>query len=255
MRALTPNHGMQPTAARAIMWPPRLKPRRSRTRSTDTARTMKQPAEPTLSLHLLKQAAKFFFYPHSARPSRGHLFAVQTLDEFGHRHLEWRKTFAPQPMDSITENLFDPVFLDELYSRQLLREVPGMVDRTRSLAHLTLVGITGETFVYLREAANCYIAGLDQAAVALARAAVEVPLKRAVSKRFGARAVEDVGLFKLIEMAGRSRWLSPSSVKLAHIVRDAGDEVLHEKPVDSDEVLRIIEAARSVVGELVTKAG
>ena len=60
----------------------------------------------------------------------------------------------------------------------------------------------------MREASNCFILGLPQAAVALARAAVEVPLRQVTSKQFGEKAVKGLGLFELLKLADRGRLLS-----------------------------------------------
>ena len=90
----------------------------------------------------------------------------------------------------------------------MLRAVPGIVQRTQSLADLTLSRGSLESFIYLREASNCFILGLPQAAVALARAAVEVPLRQVTSKQFGEKAVKGLGLFELLKLADRGRLLS-----------------------------------------------
>lgn len=77
---------------------------------------MKTILEPTLSAHLLKEASRFFFCPHSGRRSRAHLSAVQSLDQFGRRLVEWPQTFAPRHLDAVAnEKLNDGVFLDEFY--------------------------------------------------------------------------------------------------------------------------------------------
>ena len=131
-----------------------------------------------------------------------------------------------------------------------------MVERTRSLANLTLTGVTGESLVYLREAANCYIRGLPQAAVALARSAVEVPLRVAASKQFGEKAVAGLGFFALLnDFVVRGRLLTREGLALAHKIRVGADKVLHEEPTSLAEALELVEAARVVVLELSRKAG
>jgi hypothetical protein len=221
---------------------------------------MNQAPAPTLSAHLLQESSKFFIYPHRKRRTQRTLAVQRFMDDGLRRLVEWRKTFAPETvqMDVFAEDsaLDGPVLLDQLYCRERLREIPDVVDRTRKLALLTLSGISGESFVYLREAANCYILGLPQAAVALSRAAMEVPLRRAASKVFGDKAVADTGLFTLIDdLAKRARLLSPDKSNLAHKVRIAADNVLHEQPTTAAEALAIVEAARVVILELSRKAG
>jgi hypothetical protein len=220
---------------------------------------MKQTPASTLSAHLLHEASKFFIYPHRKYRTKTNLADQRFMDDRLRRLVEWRKTFAPETVkiDVFAEDdaFGGPVLLDQLYCRERLREIPDVVDRTRKLTLLTLSGISGESFVYLREAANCYILGLPRAAVALARAAMEVPLRRAASKVFGDKAVAAVGLFALIDdLAKRARLLSPDKSNLAHQVRIAADKVLHEQPTTAVEALAIVEAARVVVLELARKA-
>jgi hypothetical protein len=63
-----------------------------------------------------------------------------------------------------------------------------MVDRTVKLRHLTLSGMSDSELVHLRQAANCYIFGLPQASVALARAALEDCARRKRTKMYGKAA-------------------------------------------------------------------
>jgi hypothetical protein len=85
----------------------------------------------------------------------------------------------------------------------------------------------------------------------LARAAIEVPIRKAASRQFGEGVVAQAGLFKILEdYAVRGRLLSKDGLGRAHKIRVAADKVLHQQPTDVDEVLGIIEAARSVVLEL-----
>jgi hypothetical protein len=216
---------------------------------------MRQQPTATLSAHLLDEAAKFFLYPNRRYRTKANLSFQEALDSGLRRLVDWRKTFAPQ-RDQTTELWINkPAVLDELYSRELLRSVPEIVERTRSLANITLSRASGESFVYLREAANCYIFGLPQAAVALSRAAIETPLRKSAAKQFGDKAVADLGLFALLELAVRGRILSKGNLTLAHKVRIAADRVLHEEPISTPEVLEIFEAARTVVAELTGTAG
>jgi hypothetical protein len=123
-----------------------------------------------------------------------------------------------------------------------------MVERTRALRSLTLSGITNaEYFVYLREAAQCYVSGLPQAAIALSRAAVENRLKEVCAKRFGQGAVENADFKDLIDdLASRGQLLTREARERAHVVRRAGNEVLHDQPTASN-ALEVVEAARDVI--------
>ena len=208
----------------------------------------------TLSAHLLHEAAKFLVYPKRVYRTAANLKSLDAIDSMFVRLVEWRKTFAPTSDDS-EKFLFErPRILDQLYSRELLRAVPGIVERTQSLSAVTLPRTAGESFVYLREASNCFILGLPQAAVALSRAAVEVPIRALLSKHFGVKTVGGLGLFELLERGAKSRLLSKTATNLAHKVRLAADEVLHEKPTTTSEALDVLEAARQVVAELTGKS-
>ena len=166
--------------------------------------------------------------------------------------VDWRKTFAPQSENWFTEFYSNSVSLDELYCREFLQGIPGMVDRTLSLKHLTLTGLSdSESFVYLREAANCYILGLTQSAVALARAAIEHALTKKLEKSFGANAIRGTDLKVLIkDYAARGNTLSREGRSRADKVRMAGNDVLHQQTTPALNALDIIEAARSVIIEL-----
>jgi hypothetical protein len=163
--------------------------------------------------------------------------------------MEWRKTFTPSEH---AEADFDfsttPTFLDEVYCRDLLRDVPQFVERTLSFSKISLAGIAqGESLVYLKEAANCYIYGLSQAAIALARAALEIHLRSKASALLGRVVVAEMDLKDLIDDRRLAGVLRPDVRAKAHEVRMAANRVLHEEPATSDEALRVVEATRLVL--------
>ena len=80
-------------------------------------KTMKKASAQTLSAHLTEEATKFFLYPHRIYRSRANLYAQQSLDDFGRRLVEWRKTFAPHTPEPVIAEFYEPVFLDQLYCR------------------------------------------------------------------------------------------------------------------------------------------
>ena len=213
---------------------------------------MKSTLPPRLSQYLLLESGKFSFYPATARRSRSLLAFQKKYDEKFRQLAEWRKTFAPRPQQEWDDDLV-PSFVDQVYCRDLLRAVPEMVERTRKLAQLTLPEIEDQkSFAYLREAVDCYIRGLPQAAIALSRAAVEARLKVAASKQYGRKAVDEAGLSKIInDFAVRLRLLSRSGQQRVKKVKDAGDKVLHSDPAEADTAaFEVLEAARAVLLEL-----
>ena len=214
-----------------------------------------------LSKHLLRESEKFWIYPVKRRRTKGNLAMLKLIEDQTRQRAEWRKTFAPRParksdeLGMMEKAYSDFPLLNQYYSRDLLREVPAIVERDQKLSQLVLSGIEDKgSFVYLREAANCYILGLPQAAIALSRAAVEAHLRNALEKIFGGSAVRGAGLKELVkDYARRGQLLSSEGLKSANKVRVAGDDVLHEKPADSGSALEVIEAARAVILELERK--
>jgi hypothetical protein len=230
---------------------------------------MHEDAPPTLSAYLLAEAQKFLIYPQRRYRTKKNLATQEFLDSYLRRLLAWRKTFAPQAVEMDVfnnEEVFGPTFLDSLLCRDLLRQVPDIADRTRKLRLLTLEGVSDEGFVHLREAANCYLHGLPEAAVALARAAVEFPLRKATGRVIGESTVAGLELIDVINRFG-AKLLSPEAVNRAHLVRKSANSVLHPSrigtkgapadrtPITSDEALEVIEAARLVLRELGKRAG
>jgi len=210
---------------------------------------MKPGTAPTLSQHPLDESSKFQFYPKRVYRTEANLAVQEILDDLRRQFVEWRKTFAPDAKYVGNEKLHDPVFVDELYCRDLLRAIPEMVRRTRALAELALPkAAESEAIVYLRESASCFVFGLSQAAVALARAAVESRLRAACSNVLGERVVREAEFIVVInDLCRQANVLSPDARKLAHKVREAANKVLHDRPMGAAEALRVFEAARSVI--------
>jgi hypothetical protein len=76
---------------------------------------------------------------------------------------------------------------------------------------------------------------------------VENRLKEVCTKTFGQRAAENADFKDLIDdLAARGRILSKEGRERAHIVRRAGNEVLHDEPTASN-ALDVVEAARDVI--------
>jgi hypothetical protein len=79
------------------------------------------PAEaPTLSQHLLHEAARFFVYPHKVYRSKLNLATQKAVDAGTRRLIDWRRTFTPGkdwPEDFFTSE----VMLDQIYCRMRCR--------------------------------------------------------------------------------------------------------------------------------------
>ena len=215
---------------------------------------MKQSTAPQLSEHLLREAERFLGYPERQRRTRTNVRAQRLVDDALRKLVHWRTTLTSTTVGGLLE-VREPVLLDELYCRELLQAIPEIVQRTRALATRPFEGASHEdeeSFVYLKEAANCYLFGIPSAAVVLARAAVETALKKKCSARFGKQAIEAAKLNQLIEDADRGRLLSPAAVARARKIQHAANRVLHQRPAGSEDALAVVEAARVVILELST---
>lgn len=214
---------------------------------------MKAPQAPTLSAHLLAEAQRFLIYPGRQYRTAKSVEGQAVWDEIVGRFLEWRRTFLPVKHTQAMRVLENSAMLDEFYCREALRNIPGMVDRTRKLASLTLEGIPDqEAMLYLREAAQCYILDLPQAAVALSRAAMETGLRRVLAAQFGSATVAQADLKVLLsDLARRGKGLlSRDGFARAETVRKAANDVLHERPTNAEAALATLDAARGVLREL-----
>jgi hypothetical protein len=210
----------------------------------------KAPAT-TLSAHLFEEAQKFLRYPQRVRRSAVGRATIEMFDGASQQFLEWRQTFAPPKHAKAMPFISEPVLLDELYSRELLRNVPDFVERTKALQAMVFPDPRNEAwFVYLKESANCYIFGLPQASVGLARAALESRLKEVCAKQFGSNAAEIAGLDVLINEYGPRMNLSAATLKKADWVRIAANRVLHGKPSTSAEALAVFEKVRELLVSL-----
>ena len=215
---------------------------------------MTRESAPALSAHLLREAEGFLFFPDRVRRTERNLAAQEILDQVRRNLIEWRKTFTPRGKEELAasaQKLFDPVFLDEIYARDLSKTVPNLVERTLRLSRVSFSGIPrGESLMYLREAANCYIFGLPQAAIALARASVESRLRGKAASLLGRSAVAEMDFKALLDDMRVSRLLSKDANKRADAVRIAANRVLHEELATEADALSVVESARIVLSEL-----
>lgn len=232
---------------------------------------MKSNQHPTLSEYLLYEASKFLIYPQPSQQRRTkRTVEDRTLvDKIFAELAEERRTFG-----SLGKINNDPICLDDIYCRELLRAVPEMVRVTLKLRALPSLEFTTnsdpqgsrekpEWWLYLRESANCLRLGLSQASVALARAAVEARLREAYAqlpgnKAYAARNVkfDDLisNLSNLFNLSKGAAGLSPEEESWARCVQQAGNNVLHDRPIDAEEALRVFEAARSMMHKMQEKA-
>jgi len=115
--------------------------------------------------------------------------------------------------------------LDEYFTREMIRKIPKMVERTMRLSTLGVEKTPPEQLnTYFQEATKCFVLGLPQASIALCRAALAQGIRESARKA----GLNPVGeLSELIEVAARSKVLKGSSLQLANEVRLAGNRALH----------------------------
>jgi hypothetical protein len=169
-----------------------------------------------------------------------------TVDDIiASREMVTEGKFAPfEKMLAATPNLIDEL-LDERFTRDVIRAVPGYVDRTMELSRLEGYDIPSKvTNRYVQEAVRTYIFGLTQASVALCRAAMEQALK----ENLGYQGTGTfVNMETLLEEAEGAGVVDSVMRKVARKLADDADDVLHEKPADSKKAYEVLLALRGVL--------
>jgi hypothetical protein len=134
--------------------------------------------------------------------------------------------------------------LDDHISKLLVGRVPEMVRRILRFEPIATAGIPDTVVnVFLQEAVRSYLYGHFQAAVALARAAVEHALRATVPYA----AVGNWTLDTLIEAAGRFKLLDAAELQLATEVQHAGNRVLHRQACDETVAFDTLVKSRGVL--------
>jgi hypothetical protein len=144
--------------------------------------------------------------------------------------------------------------LDAYYTRDFLRRVRMLVDRTMRVTAME-PGAKPECGVnlYLREATRCYIFGFWFSSVALSRAAVEEALKdrlRKESCRVGKDMPNDNNLRQLSLDAKEMGLIDAAHLDLVDKVRLNGNRVLHGAPAQENDAGDCLAAARGVLNQL-----
>lgn len=158
---------------------------------------------------------------------------------------------------------FDFAFwLDDHCTREMLRKVPKMVQRTMRLTTLRVTispkdlvkrlpdrrVTAGPVNTYLREATRTYVSGFWHASVVLARAALEQGLRDVL----GDAAPHPAELNDLIEGARRLRLLDAEQTQFASEVKRTGNRVVHQKPSNEREAWDTLCKTRMVLVHLYT---
>ena len=167
------------------------------------------------------------------------------------RVISSRETLAawglPQ-IEQLVQTIPDTIafFLDARFTKDMVRDVPGCVDRLMELSRLEAQDLPSEvTNGYLREAVRTYILGLPQASVALSRAAMEQALKEGMGYQ-GKRTF--VGMKDLLDEAESANVIRDKMIKqMARDVAREADDVLHEKPTTISKAYETLVKLRGVL--------
>jgi hypothetical protein len=161
----------------------------------------------------------------------------------------------PMKLETLVQAAPDLVadFLNDHYTRQLVGEIDGYVQRTLEFSRLEAERVPSETTnTYLREAVRTYIHGLPQACVALSRAALEQSLKEALGRQ---RSGDRDTFQKLVDLAVTWKILEKQTARAARDLAKEGDLVLHERPTDLKKAKEVLLGIRGLVQQIYSSNG
>jgi len=201
--------------------------------------------EPTLSQHLLAEAKRFMGYPGLVGRGKANKATAKIWDEtllpHSLRYLEWimpkGKGFqATAPL------------LNEYYSKQLLAEIPSIVQRALLLRPLeSATPVPRQVNVYLEQATRAFVASLWDGTVALVRACLEAALEDRIGEYIGHQQRD---LKDWISDAERSRLMTKAQSTKARIIQRLGNMVLHDRSASDVDARESLTALREVLDEL-----
>jgi hypothetical protein len=144
---------------------------------------------------------------------------------------------------------FWEALVDEYYCREVVANIPGMVDRFLRVSPV-LAGVipSVEVGTYLREATRCFIYGFFQASTALCRSALESGLDEHLKLKLSAALNQN--LYEKISAAARLKLISPQAAVLGDTVRKTANKALHGALVKSSLAFDTLVQTRGFVKEL-----
>ena len=113
---------------------------------------------------------------------------------------------------------------------------------------LTKVSHRQDVNTYLREATKCYLYGFFQASTALFRTALETGLSDFLHRKLG--PIQGLKLNERITCAVQSKLIPPEIGSMAHEVRKAANEAIHEKPITEMNAFDVLTKTRCVLETL-----
>ncbi len=145
---------------------------------------------------------------------------------------------------------FDEI-LDDVLTREAIYAIPGAVSRWKRLQHLA-VSLTPDPEIanVLRQATTCFLWGLYDAAAILCRTSIELSVQTLLQRQGGMRLPESRPqdyLRRLIDLALRSRLMTPTVAQAAHKVRTLGNTAAHKTGCGKADVVHTLAATAVVV--------
>jgi len=143
---------------------------------------------------------------------------------------------------------FWEALVDEFYCREVVANIPGMVDRFLRVSPV-LAGVipSVEVGTYLREATRCFIYGFFQGSTALCRSALESGLDEHLKRKLGTAPHR---LDNKIKTAARFKLISPQAAVLGDDVRKAANKAVHGTLVNANLAFDTLVQTRGFVKEL-----
>jgi Domain of unknown function (DUF4145) len=137
---------------------------------------------------------------------------------------------------------------DDLYTRDFLKRVGSIVDRTMRLSAMAPEATPDSGVnLFLREASRCFIHEFWNSSVALSRAALELGLKLRLKSMLGGFIPTDDDLKLLLEYAQQFRVIDEAGFAMGDQVRKNGNKVLHGSDANEDFALVTLCAVRGVL--------
>ncbi len=144
--------------------------------------------------------------------------------------------------------------LDIDMARERIREVSRLRERTLDLVDVVLQwGPTGRSSLYLRRVASCYMLGLDPECLVMCRAVLDAAFQEKISEELVRRSLPEAEVRRGIDLLARIRAaktagvIRPEIADVAHRIRRAGNNVVHDEPA---RLLEPLDAVRHVVAVL-----
>jgi hypothetical protein len=155
----------------------------------------------------------------------------------------------PRALPHQTEEWYWTKTGDEFYSREVVSNLPGMVERFSRLRPVIIGRLPDkEVNIYLREATRCFVYGFFQASIALSRAALEAGLNRHLERKLG--DLSRLELHEKITKAFQFKFISGKAESMGQEVRKAANEVLHLRPATEGLAFDSLASVRGVLKEL-----